>query len=81
VPAEGGKAVCTIKQDENDTVAYTVKTNKAETKFVIQKGVANPMYFRISPNGITGPTNSEAKVSETWQKETTVPLRTVPKIE
>jgi hypothetical protein len=74
----GGKSDCTITQDQDEVRQYTIKANKAETKFVIRKGAKKTLFFRISPNGIIGPAE---KVDETWKTETTIPIRTAPKID
>jgi hypothetical protein len=69
VAPDGGKASCSIKQDENASVAYTLKANKYATQFTVNKGSPNPMYFRISPEGIVGPTSADARVSQKWEEK------------
>jgi len=38
-------------------------------RFVINKRTPKKLYFRISPNGISGPTDGEAVVEETWNQQ------------
>jgi hypothetical protein len=70
VPADGGKNRVEIKQDSDDNLAYIVATDREQSQpFPINKRSPKKMYFRISPNGISGPTDSEARVDESWDRQ------------
>ena len=72
VAPDGGKESVVIKQDEDESTAFTLKANTHSTQFTISKNSLNPMYFHITPNGIIGPVGKGATVSEKWEikKET-----------
>ena len=71
VPPDGGKAQTTIKQDENETICYTVQAgNKASKPFNIDKRSPDLMYFHITPNEIIGPVDEHAKVKTKWENKT-----------
>lgn len=81
VSANGGRGTCTIKQDEDASLGYVIKTNKFSKEFVISKRGPNPMYFLVTPNGITGPFEKEAKVSEKWDDSKTEQIHRGMKVE
>lgn len=81
VAAQGGKARCTVKTDPGDNRQYTIQAGTQSTKFVIDKRCPNPMFFSISPNGIMGPANQDARRSEKWDDTTTIRLPPKEKVE
>jgi hypothetical protein len=71
VQPDGGTDSCVIEQEEGDTVAFTIKTNKYSKDFTISKNSPSPMYFHITPNGIIGPVDKDTKVKEQWDTKKT----------
>lgn len=70
VPADGGKAQTTIKQEENETIGYVVQAGKQAKPFNIDKNSPDPMYFHITPDEIIGPVDEHAKIKTKWEHKT-----------